>query len=78
MAEWCKDSFQTKKLKKPTDREYNTAVYFLRCKQLGFTESELIFLDYGEVTDMMVESANDHEKYDYLATQEDMDNAFRM
>lgn len=53
-------------------------MYFLRCKQIGLTESELILMDYGEVTDMMVESANDHEKYDYLATQEDMDNAFRM
>ena len=77
MAERCKDTFQDKKLKKPTDREYNTAVYFLRCKQMGLTESELVYMEYGEVTDMMVESANDHEKYDYLATQEDMNNAFR-
>jgi len=51
-------------------------VYFLRCKQMGLTESELVYMEYGEVTDLMVESANDHEKYDYLATQADMDNAF--
>jgi len=43
---------------------------------MGLTESELVYMEYGEVTDLMVESANDHEKYDYLATQADMDNAF--
>ena len=30
-------------------------------------------LDYGMVTDMLVERGNDGEKYQELATQEDMD-----
>lgn len=38
---------------------------------------ELLDLDYGEVADMMIESANDHAKYNYLATQEDINNVFR-
>lgn len=33
-------------------------------------------MDYGEVADMMIESANDHAKYAYKATQDDFDNAF--
>lgn len=35
-------------------------------------------MEYGEVKDMQIEAANDHEEYDYLATQEDINNAFRM
>lgn len=77
MAGRIKDTFNTKKLKRPIDREFNTALFFLRCKQMNLTLYELLDLDYGEVTDMMIESANDREKYDYLATQEDMNNAFK-
>lgn len=76
MAEGRKKQFKTKKLKRPLDREYNTALYFLRCKQLGFTLAELFDLEYGEVVDVMVEAANDHENYDYLATQHDFDTVF--
>lgn len=76
MAGRSQDSFKNKKLKRPIDRENNTAVYFLRCKQLGFTLYELFDLDYGEVVDVMIESANDQAKYDYKATQADFDNAF--
>lgn len=77
MASRSEKPFKTKKLKKPLDREYNTSVYFLRCKQMGFTLYELFDLDYGEVTDLMIEAANDHEKYNYLATQSDFDSAFK-
>lgn len=77
MAEWCKTTFKTKKLKKPLDREYNSAVFFLRCKQMGFSLRELFDLDYGEVCDLMIEAANDHEQYDYLAQQSDFDNVFK-
>ena len=69
---------QTKKRKRLTDREFNTAVHFLRCKQLGFTLRELFDVEYGEITDLMTESANDQEKYDYLATQEDINNFGKM
>lgn len=78
MAGRCKATFQTKKLKRPLDREYNTAVYFLRCKQTGFSFRELFDLDYGEVCDVMIEAANDHANYNYKATQNDFDNAFRL
>lgn len=77
MGKRCEDSFKTKKLNKPLDREFNSAVFFLRCKQLGFTLQELLDLDYGEVSDILIEGANDHAKYNYLATQEDFDNAFK-
>lgn len=76
MAEGRKKYFKAKKLKRPLDREYNTALYFLRCKQMNFTLKELFDLEYGEVVDLMVEAANDHEEYDYLATQNDFDTVF--
>jgi len=38
---------------------------------------ELLDLEYGDVVDLMIESANDREKYEYKATQADMDNAFK-
>jgi len=43
---------------------------------MGFSLYELFDLDYGEVTDLMIEASNDHEKYDYLATQADFDSVF--
>lgn len=76
MASGRKDYFKAKKLKRPLDRQYNTALYFLRCKQMGFDLTELFSLEYGEVCDVMIEAANDHEKYDYLATQSDFDSVF--
>ena len=78
MAGRSEDSQHPKKLKRPLDREYNTAVYFLRVKQLGFSFRELFDLEYGEVCDVMIEAANDHEKYDYKATQSDYDSAFSL
>lgn len=77
MASGNKDTQQAKKLKRPLDRQYNTAIYFLRCKQLGFTLRELFDLEYGEINDVMIEAANDKEDYKYLATQSDFDNVFQ-
>ncbi len=76
MAGRYQATLKTKKLKKPLDRQFNTAVYFLRCKQLGFTFRELFDIEYGEVNDLLVEQANDHEEYNYKATQADFDHAF--
>ena len=76
MAVGSENPFKTKKLKKPLDRQYNTAIYFLRCKQLGFSFRELFDLEYGEINDLIVEEANDHEQYSYKATQSDFDNVF--
>ena len=76
MAGRSQDSLITKKLNRPLDREYNTAVFLLRCKQIGFSLYELFDLDYGEVQDVIIEGSNDHANYDYKATQTDFDNAF--
>lgn len=35
--------------------------------------SDLDFLTYGQVMDILTESFNDEADYDYLATQEDFD-----
>lgn len=50
-----------------------TALYLLRCVQLGVSIPELDFLEYGEVIDMMTESANDNYKYKQVANQSDFD-----
>jgi len=57
-------------------REFTTALYHLRAKQLGFSLDELFNLNYGELMDMITESANDHAQYDYKATQADIDEMF--
>lgn len=51
-----------------------TPLFMLRCLQVGLTIDDLDKLDIGLVNDIFVEMANDREKYDYLATQEDMNN----
>lgn len=56
-----------------TERPYTTGLYLLRCYELGLTLSELSLLDYGVVTDMLIEKGNDGEKYRQIATQDDMD-----
>ena len=71
-----KDNKQTKKLTRPTVRPFNTAVYMLRCKQLGFTLLELFDMEYGEIFDLMTESANDRAQWDYKAQQSDFDSVF--
>lgn len=46
----------------------------LRAAQLGISVHDLDLLSIGLLTDMFIESQNDDADYDYLATQEDMDN----
>ena len=41
--------------------------------ELGLRVTDLEFLDYGTVEDMLIERGNDGEKYSYLPTQEDFD-----
>ena len=52
----------------------NTAIFILRTKQLGLSLKELDELEEGFVLDMIVESANDHESYRQIATQEHFDS----
>lgn len=51
----------------------NTAVFMLRCLQVGLTLSDLDNLDYGHVMDIVIESGNDNCEYKQVATQEDFD-----
>lgn len=51
----------------------NTALYILRAKQIGLTLSEMEELEEGFITDMIIESNNDHCDYKELASQEDFD-----
>lgn len=48
----------------------------LRCAELGLSASELDDMTMGMVYDMLIERANDHEKYNYKATQEDINKFF--
>lgn len=51
-----------------------TALFLLRCKQVGFTLDELDRLDVGMIYDVFTESGNDSETYAPVATQSDFDN----
>lgn len=55
-----------------TEREMNTAVFMLRCLQLGLRIEDLDLLDEGLITDMIVEAANDECEYATLADKEDI------
>lgn len=50
-----------------------TALFLLRCLQVGLSLDDLDNLDIGLVSDMFVEMSNDHETWDKKATQEDFD-----
>ena len=51
-----------------------TALFMLRCKELGVTIDELDHLEFGFVADMMTEKGNDEYQYPYKATQKDFDS----
>ena len=52
-----------------------TALFLLRCLQIGLSLRDLDLLTIGMVNDLYAESRNDEHQSDYsqLATQEDMD-----
>lgn len=64
-----------RKKTRPTDREYNTGLYLLRCSELGLSDDDMEMLTYGMVLDMLTERANDQCEYNQLPTQDDF-NAF--
>ena len=74
MADRNRAEIKGKKRTREIDREVNTALFMLRCTQLGISISELELLSIGMVNDMYIEMQNDEYKYPYLATQEDIDN----
>lgn len=50
-----------------------TALFMLRCVQLGLSIQELDLLTIGMVEEMMIENHNDSYPYKQLASQSDMD-----
>lgn len=50
-----------------------TALFMLRCVQLGLSIQDLDLLTIGMVEEMMIESQNDIYPYKQLASQSDMD-----
>ena len=48
----------------------------LRCAQLNLSDQALDGMTMGMVFDMLIEEANDHEKYPYKATQKDIEAFF--
>ena len=57
-----------------TDRKMATALFLLRCVQVGISIRGLDLVTIGTVNDMYVESSNDSYDYSVLATQEDFDS----
>lgn len=49
-----------------------SALFLLRCVELGLSMKDLDVLDVGMIYDMFIEKGNDNEEYAQVATQEDM------
>ena len=60
---------------RPTARKMTTALFLLRCLQIGLSMGELDLLTVGMVFDMITERANDDcaDEYEQQATQADFD-----
>lgn len=50
-----------------------TALFMLRCVQIGIGITDLDYLTIGMVDDMFIESANDEYNYPFIANQDDFD-----
>lgn len=50
-----------------------TALFLLRCVELGLSMKDLDELDFGMVNDMFIEKANDEYNWKELADQSDFD-----
>lgn len=57
-----------------TDRPMTTALFLLRCLEIGLRIGDLDLLDVGMVYDMFIEHSNDTADWKQIATQSDMDN----
>ncbi len=56
------------------DRQNNTALFLLRCCQVGISISDLEEISIGMAHDIFTERQNDNFDYPVLATQSDIDN----
>lgn len=50
-----------------------TALFLLRCTELGLSMADLDYLSVGMVNDMFIEKSNDSYDWKELASQEDFD-----
>lgn len=76
---WAINAQTTAKSKKKirqTVREATGATFMLRCAELGLSREDLDDMTVGMVYDMLIEQANDQEKYPYKATQADINHFF--
>ena len=64
---------QSKKKLKASSREMTTALFLLRCVEIGISIRDLDLLTIGMVLDIWTEKGNDGVKYDRVASQEDFD-----
>lgn len=48
----------------------------LRCSELNLSKEDLDDITVGMVYDMLIEKGNDLEKYNYKATQDDINSFF--
>jgi len=51
----------------------NTALFMLRCLEIGITARDLDLFTIGLVLDMFVEKGNDSFEYPVMASQENFD-----
>ena len=74
MAREYRNNGRPEKKSKITDRPFTTALYLLRCAELGLSLADLELLDMGMIYDMFTEKSNDDWKgWRQVATQTDFD-----
>lgn len=59
-----------------TVRKPTGAAFMLRCCELGLPDDALASMTMGMVYDLLIERQNDQFKYNYKATQEDIEAFF--
>lgn len=52
----------------------STALFLLRCAEIGLSMSDLDDLSIGMVNDMLIEKGNDEYDWKVIANQDDMDS----
>ena len=73
MGQIIRDYCRNKKSVSHTNRPISTAVFMLRCKELGLSMDELDELDAGMIYDMLAEKINDDYEWDVMASESDID-----
>ena len=64
---------QTEKKLRTTERELTTALFLLRCMEVGISIPDLDLLTIGLVMDIWTEKGNDGTTYATIAGQEEFD-----